>query len=189
MDVNQFLNLLQQKAAEINNMVMRTMPIKVGAIAKAHFQDNFRKGGFINNGLHPWKPSKRLGAKGKAARNKYKTLLSSRNHLFSSIRYEPGAGQVKIINDVPYARIHNEGGSIGIPARTATLAFRRIKSGKNKGRTRFSQNNEKAHFAQKASIGAHTIKIPKRQFIGESKELNDKIEAKMTEELTKILKI
>lgn len=189
MDVNQFLNLLQQKASEINNMMMRTMPIKAGAIAKAHFQENFRKGGFVNNGLQSWKPAKRLSAKRKSARNNYKTLLSSRNHLFSSIRYESGVGEVKIINDVPYAKIHNEGGTVTIPARTAVLAFRRIKSGKDKGRTRFTKNTAKAHFAQKATIGGHTIMMPKRQFIGESKELNDKVTAKITEELTKILKI
>ena len=109
MTIEQFLNTIKANQKGIENLMNRVLPIKIGAAAKAHFQENFVKGGFVNKGLQKWKPAKRLSSGGEKASDNYKTLLSSRNHLFSSIKYIPGNGQVKIINDVPYAAIHNEG--------------------------------------------------------------------------------
>lgn len=42
----------------------RKMPVMVGRMAKDHFQDNFRQGGFVNGGLHPWPKAKRLSSGG-----------------------------------------------------------------------------------------------------------------------------
>lgn len=42
MDLQQFQQLLIQKQQEIEQALRRTLPIKVGRIAKDHFQDNFR---------------------------------------------------------------------------------------------------------------------------------------------------
>lgn len=159
MTQQEFLNLINKKQAEIKQLVDRTLPIKAGAEAKSHFQENFRMGGFVNGGLQRWKPSKRIGKsvmrKGKNGRrritpaaNKYGTLLSSRNHLYSSIRYIPSAGEVRIVNEVPYAIVHNEG----------------RRAGRGKG-----------------------FQMPKRQFIGESRELNQKVMQLIEAELRKIL--
>ncbi|MDR2292112.1 MAG: phage virion morphogenesis protein [Prevotellaceae bacterium] len=141
------------------------LPVKVGALAKSHFQDNFRKGGFVNNGLHAWQPAKRLLAKniprrrarGKLVRrNKrtaamlYKTLLSGRNHLFSSVYYTPLRSAVRIYNPVEYAAVHNEG----------------LRAGRGKG-----------------------FIMPKRQFIGESAELNKAVQQAVVKELSKILNL
>lgn len=54
MTPQQFLQFLQQYGSEIEQARQRTLPIKVGRIAKDHFQDNFRRGGFVDGGLHPW---------------------------------------------------------------------------------------------------------------------------------------
>lgn len=147
MTPEQFAQLLKRHSAEIHKLMHRTLPVKIGRMAKDHFQENFRKGGFVNNGLKKWKPAKRIG-KEKGAKGSYKTLLSSRNHLYDSIQYTPGDAKVTIHNDVIYARVHNEG----------------LKAGRGKGFT-----------------------MPKRQFIGESKELNDAIKDKITDELKNIL--
>ncbi len=66
--------------------------------------------------------------------------------------------------DVPYAAIHNEGGTIKIPAQEKVLHFNR------KGR--FSKM-AKAKYAQKVMIPAHTVKIQQRQFMGDSKTLRN----------------
>lgn len=42
----QFIELLRSRQAELQRLFSRTLPIKVGALAKAHFQQNFRLGGF-----------------------------------------------------------------------------------------------------------------------------------------------
>ena len=61
MTPEEFLKLVESRADDIAKLVNRTLPIKVGNEAKAHFQDNFRKEGFVNGGLHKWQPAKRNG--------------------------------------------------------------------------------------------------------------------------------
>lgn len=46
-------NLIQK--AEISEFIKRKIPVHAGRIAVNHVQDNFRNGGFTNNGLHKWK--------------------------------------------------------------------------------------------------------------------------------------
>lgn len=45
MNIEQFQQLLNEKRAEIEQALRRTLPIKVGRIAKDHFQEGFRQGG------------------------------------------------------------------------------------------------------------------------------------------------
>ena len=103
---------IQRMKKEIETLIARKLPVAAGKYAKQHFQDNFRQGGFVNGGLHPWPPAKRLSSGESGADSQYKTLMSSRNHLFSSINYTPGIAKVTIFNDVVYAAIHNEGGTV-----------------------------------------------------------------------------
>jgi len=179
MTVEQFLNTIQTHQKQLNQLMNRTLPIKGGALAKAHFQENFIKGGFVNNGLQKWTPAKRTLSGKKAALANYKTLLSSRNHLFSSIAYIPSPGMVKIINPVEYAAAHNEGATFVVKLRQQVIHFN------SKGR--FNKDNKRAKYAQKVNIGAHSVTIPKRQFIGESRELNDKEVRLIEDELRKIV--
>lgn len=179
MDINEFLKYIGRSQKQIDQLMNRTLPIKGGAIAKAHFQENFIKGGFVNNGLQPWKKSKREREGKKSALSQYKTLLSSRNHLYSSIAYISGNGMVKIINPVEYAAAHNEGATFVVKPRQQVLHFN------SKGR--FNRDNKRAKYAQKVNIGSHQVTIPKRQFIGPSIELNDKEIKLMDTEIRKII--
>lgn len=148
MTPEEFQKKIKDNAEQIRKAVDRTIPVKVGREAKNHFQENFKKSGFVDDGLHPWKRSKRIGtAKGSAS--SYKTLLSGRNHLYSSIEYKPERGKVTISNKVPYARVHNEG----------------LRAGRGKG-----------------------FQMPKRQFIGESRELTQKVENIIETEIDIILR-
>ena len=89
MTPQQFSRLLKANQEAVKRLISRVLPVKAGRMAKDHFSENFKKGGFVDGGLHPWKPSKRIG-KAKGAAGQYKTLLSGRNHLYSSIKYTPG---------------------------------------------------------------------------------------------------
>ena len=148
MTPEQFTKMIKQNAAEIRMLTDRILPIRVGAIAKKHFRENFEKGGFVDNGLHEWKPAKRLSSKYGDKKNK--TLMSSRKHLYSNTLDIPRRGGVKIENRTPYAAAHNEG--------TTT-------AGKNRN-----------------------VTIPRRQFIGDSAELTEKIKEAIKKEMDKILK-
>ena len=86
MNINDFKRKIQEKQAEITKAIHRTLPIKIGRKAADHFQDNFRKGGYVNNGLHPWSQTQRQKAGGDHAYSQYGPLLSARNYLYGSIR-------------------------------------------------------------------------------------------------------
>ena len=54
--------MIKRKRDRLDSMMRRKMPVMVGRMAKDHFQDNFRQGGFVNGGLHPCpKPNAVLG--------------------------------------------------------------------------------------------------------------------------------
>ena len=110
MDAKNIEKLVQKAKDDILKEVNDRLPRKVGVIAVNHFKQNFRDGGWLDAGLHPWKKTKRQQQKGTDA--KYGPLTSRRNHLMSSIQSKPGVGEVSIENPVPYASIHNDGGNI-----------------------------------------------------------------------------
>ena len=176
----------------------------VGRMAKDHFQDIFRKGGFVNNGLQKWPETKRQRSGSKSAAAKYGPLLSERKHLFESIKYIPGDYKVKVSNEVPYAAIHNEGGTITthptVTPKMRKMAWARVyatagikKSKKKKGKLPKELPAEARKWkalalTKKAKLDIKAT-IPQRRFLGESAELTKKINDKIEEEVSKILKI
>ena len=207
----EFIRLLQTRSAEINRLVNRVLPIKVGALAKAHFRENFRLSGFMNGGLRAWPATRRQQTGGKSAAANYGPLLSRRNHLFGSIGYKPGPGYVVIGTSLPYAAIHNDGGTV---SPTVTLKMRKFawamyykalgtkgkkgKAAKNggHGNTAGKKSGKKGATvpaeAERWKALALTRKqklnivIPKRPFIGDSQELNAAINRKIGEEMDKL---
>ena len=103
---------MEKERKALEKFLRREMPVIAGRMAQDHFQNNFRLGGFVNGGLHPWPKSKRLSSGGTGAAGNYGTLLSERKVLFKSIKYIPADYRVKISNDVVYAPIHNWGDTV-----------------------------------------------------------------------------
>lgn len=182
MNINQFLSYISRRQQLLDQLVNRILPIKVGVEAKAHFQQNFIKGGFVNNGLKRWTPAKRTTSNNASAQSNYKTLLSSRNHLFSSINYTPGSGMVTITNTVPYAAMHNQGFIGGVSVRPFHRKTKASAVATNIRSRRSFQTN-------RAQVQGHTrrVKMPKRQFIGESAELNNSVKNIINTEFRKII--
>ena len=112
---------MERERKALEKLMRREMPVIAGRMAQEHFQNNFRQGGFVNGGLHPWPKAKRLSSGRTDAAGNYGTLLSGRNHLFKSIKYIPADYRVKISNDVVYAPIHNWGDTVQ-PAAGGTVA-------------------------------------------------------------------
>lgn len=119
MDIKDFTEMIKRKRDRMDSMMRRKMPVMVGRMAKDHFQDNFRQGGFVNGGLHPWPKAKRLSSGGSDAASNYGTLLSGRKHLFKSVGYTPADYRVRVFNEVVYAPINNWGGKSMSPSQTA----------------------------------------------------------------------
>ena len=205
MYIKDFAKLIEQKRKELDKMMRRKMPVIAGRMAKDHFQENFRQGGFVNGGLNPWPQAKRLSSGGTDAASNYGTLLSGRNHLFSSIKYIPSDYRVKVSNELVYAPIHNWGGTVSVTVTDRMRRFawarfykasgrkRKADTGQKKGKKRRrkqTMDNPQASFwkglalTKKKKLNIH---IPQRQFLGESKELTDKINERMEKEIRTIL--
>lgn len=208
MDIKEFSALIKSKRKELDILMRHRMPVIAGRMAKDHFQDNFRKGGFVNNGLHPWKVSARLQRGGKGAADNYGTLLSGRNHLFSSIKYVPSDYRVKILNALKYASVHNFGGTVR-PTVTPQMrrfawakyyeaAGKRKKITKSKKRkdtrksSKIEMDNQEAFKWKRLALTKKKqleIRIPQRRFLGDSKELSEKIAEKQEREIRNILNL
>lgn len=163
MNGDEFARILREKADEIKDFMDNRYPYYAGDTAVEHFKENFDKEGFVDGGFHPWPEVHRREPAspwyGKDIRNggvfseKRTTdpILHETSELFEATGYEVrNPGEVTIVNDKPYAAIHNEGGIGNI-------------------------------------FGRGSVIIPQRQFIGHSKELDDKIENLLTDELEQIL--
>lgn len=204
MDAKDYIKIIEVHKKELNELIRRKLPVIVGRIAKDHYQDNFREGGFVNKGLQKWPVTMRQRSGSKSAAAKYGPLLSKNKHLFSSIKYMPGEYRVKVSNEVPYAAIHNEGGIITthptVTPKMRKMAWARvyaITGIKFKGKKKKKLPKELPAEAEKWKRLALTKKakldikatIPQRRFLGESAELTKKINDKIEQEVTKILKL
>ena len=201
MNEKNFIRQLEAHQRELNRLIHRRLPVLIGRMAKDHFQNNFRLHGFINNGLTPWRETRRQQSGGKGAASQYGPLLSSRNHLFASIKYTPGDARVVVANDLLYAPIHNWGGTTHP---TVTDKMRRFawamfykEAGKkrtdgkagNRYKTPMTENPRASRWKALALTKKTklTVRIPQRQFIGESRDLNEKIMARIETDIDRIL--
>lgn len=59
MDAKNIQKLVEKTKDDILREVQDRLPRKVGVIAVNHFKQNFRDGGWMDDGLHPWKRTRR----------------------------------------------------------------------------------------------------------------------------------
>ena len=187
MDNSQFSTLLTQHAEQIAEACRRTIPIQIGHLASDMFKDNFRRAGYQGNGFTPWAITRRQQSGGTDAGSQRTPLLSANNHLMSSIQYVPSDFSVVISNPVPYAAIHNEGGTIPMtPAMRAHWWKEYYAHGGHvKGSTTPEKPESKKYKA--LALTKHNIRIPKRQFMGDSPELQALISQRIKSTITDIL--
>jgi phage gpG-like protein len=189
-NLNEFMADVKKHRREIDDLVHRKMPVFAGRIAVNHIQDNFRKGGFVNNGLHPWKKSNREIHGGKSASGNYGTLLSARNHLYGSTKYVAGDARVVVSNEVDYAAVHNWGGTVSPTVTPKMRKFAWAKFYALGGNKKDQPVAPDVGFWKNLALTKKSklnIRMPQRQFLGESMELNEDIRKKMDDELDKII--
>ncbi len=196
MNDKEFVKHLKSIQPELEKLLARTLPVKIGAKAKAIFQENFRKGGFQDGGLQAWKVTRRQ-LTGKGADAGRGPLLSSRQVLYKSISYSPERGSVTIYSRVKYAAIHNEGGTVITHPRItpkmrrfAWAKFYEAGGGKKgqKGRETGDAAMWKAMALTKKATLTVKAKIPQRRFIGPSRDVDAAIQQIIAAEVGKIIR-
>jgi len=195
MDAKNLQILVQKAKDDILKEVNDRLPRKVGIIAVNHFKQNFRDSGWLDDGLHPWKRTKRQDSNSPDA--KYGPLTSRRDHLMRSIQASTAPGEVTIEDPVPYAAIHNDGGDItthpSVTAKMRKYAWHMVYSlagikGKGKLPQKLPAEAEKwkgLALTKKPKITIHAH-IPQRQFMGDSYELRIKINSLINQSIQKI---
>jgi phage gpG-like protein len=152
----------------------RELTDRAGVVAVNFSKERFRKKNWIDNAPIPWKQRKRSGRG---------SLMVNSGRLKRSIRkLSQGNYYVFIGTDVPYAKIHNEGGVINQTVQVRAHS-RRVSS---RGR-KSTRGNSKKKTVSIAKVKAHSrrmnLRIVKRQFMGESKFLTHKIQRMMYKEV------
>ncbi len=162
----------------------KELPPVIGNMGQNFFRKSFEKGGFTDKSFKKWPERKNEDKKGKQRAILVKTsrLRNSTNRSLKTATFN----DITFAVPEKYAQIHNEGGVIKMKERNAVLHF------KNKGlykndigehERRVFSKAKGAHFAQKVNIGAHTIVMPKRQFMGHSDTLVGQIKEKVSTSL------
>ena len=147
------------------------------------FKESFVNQGFTDSSLNPWTKSTSPFA---GKRSLYKS-----GNLMRSIKKETETNKkVVVIADSDYAKIHNEGGYITVTEAMKAHFWKRFyELGGGKGRAK-----KKAMYCRGMALKkvGSKIKIPKRQFMGNSKELLRILESKhkglVTSEMLKAFK-
>lgn len=141
---------------------VKSLPKVLGNEAVNFSLDRFRDQNWLDDSAQPWAPRKSNRKKDNG-----KSILIQTGRLRRGTRiFSIGENKVVIGNDVPYARVHNYGGTITRHARSETFKRNRFTRGGNKGKFKKGTTAGKG-FTYKAGAAV----MPKRQFMGRSQAL------------------
>ncbi len=176
-----------EKLKKINKRsFLRRMTDEVGVIAVNFSKDRFQFKNWINKGgSEKWQSRKRPNRRGS-------TLVISGRLKRSLRKITTGDYYVFVGTDVPYAQIHNEGGEINKTVRVKgfqrKLKIRARKIDRTTGRVR---KLKKVVGQMIVNVRSHNrkmnLKMPRRQFLGDSEFLAKRIEKYMTNQIDKEL--
>ena len=184
-------NPFQERFTSIENKLERVLselPAMVGAKVVQFSNQAFRNQGFTDESLETWTPRK-----SETAKSEGRAILVQTGRLRRSIRVITSTlDSVTIGTDVPYAQIHNQGGSTTHYAHGRILNF--DMAGENGGRWRFGkagtikqQRGIKA--IRRATFKEHTTKIPQRKFLGNSHQQTEEIKFLIEKQINKAFSI
>ncbi len=159
---------------ELGKSIDISATIKDIAILSAdEFDKNFIRQSFFGEA---WKPSKYVENENAKVGKSRKILIKS-GALRRSIRYRIAGNSIIFGSALPYAEIHNTGGTINHPGGTAFF---------RKGDKTIWISNRKASGKNYPRTKPHLIKIPKRQFVGEHQQLDKLVEKEILNNLLNI---
>jgi phage gpG-like protein len=153
------MDQVMRKALALQKAMERQVPVKMQAAAVKVFRANFTAQGYVDNGVDPW-AARKVMPKMSRPRPSPKILIRSAL-LINSIRPNGQASWNRISvkaggPHVPYAQIHNDGGTI-----RGTFGVR--------------QHERRSPKGKKSNVRQHTrtvnTTIPQRRYMGNSRAL------------------
>lgn len=146
------LDALKTLAGEMNRL-QKQSPAALGEIAVTLFHDNFTQQGFMDEELTPWENRK-------SKKDTDRAILILRGRLRRSVRVTRKSIQEVVIgSDVPYAKVHNEGGQIQV-----------------------SGHARKSKKGNQFPVRGYMYLAKRRQFMGTSKKLDQQVQNYFSEQ-------
>jgi len=168
--------------------VLKKAPRLLGNDAVNFFRDRFKQQNWMDTYPEAWQKRKVNNKK-----NQGRNLLIQSGRLRRSIKItNVSANTVTIGTDVPYAKAHNE----GFKGVVQVKEYTRNRYGKQKIGTGKLRKNGKERMKTvqvitgNSTVKAHTMRmnLPRRQFMGQSAVLTQKLQRHLTAELMKGLR-
>lgn len=159
----EFAELLSNNAHEIQEFAENIFPYLAGDIAVNHFRENFDKEGFVNNGLQKWKEVERR----KKESSWYGFKPGNKKNFSQTRASDPILKDTNELRDATDYDVRSNG-------EVAIVNDKSYAEVHNDGGTAYI-------------FGKKPFTMPKRQFIGHSKELDRKLEDMITDELERII--
>lgn len=153
--------------------VIRNILSDIRVDLKEEFDLNFERQAFFNEAWQRRRSPTRSGG----------AILIGKGSLRRSIRSKTTGESITFYTDSPYAEIHNEGGEITVTDKMKRFfwakyystvgSFGRKKNGERRNDKRNMQLSNEAEFWKHMALMkvGKTIKIPRRQFLGYSPEI------------------
>jgi phage gpG-like protein len=163
---------------------VKAFPRRAGNIVEQYSHDAFANAKWDGKS---WDKRKSKDRSDRNQPDKPRALMVKTRTLQRSISVRVAGENITISTNVRYAQAHNEGLTIQHPGGTFYLPFSTVYTGrKSRGRISGMKNQQTfvkastaAKFPQAKKTKPHNIPIPKRQFMGYSKELISKIEKEL----------
>jgi phage gpG-like protein len=174
---------------------LEALPAKAGALIVFNSNQAFINQGWTDETFEPWAPrqvEEKGGKKGnEGAAITGRAILVKSGRLRRSIRIISSTlNSVTVGTDVPYAQAHNEGGEIHHPERGGILNFDSMPQGQlwRFGKVGTISQQRKIVGIRRVTYKAHTTKMKKRKFLGDSHKLRHDIQELVNIEIMKALK-
>lgn len=172
------------KRLERASRITERMPQRLAVVAVNFSKERFIQKNWVDTHRIPWKQRKRKGRG---------SLMAQTGRLKRSIRKVYVSQNIIVIgSDVPYAQIHNDGGTIN---QTVNVRSHKRKITVNRQRTNL-RTRKTTKLKSRVAIGdtfvkAHkrkmSLTLPPRQFIGESALLIRRLERQIIRDLDNAL--
>ena len=175
---------IQRELEDLKKLYLHKLPIRVGVVVRDSVRENFRQGNFYNG--ERWQTPLRTSLGFRGAPGQYGPLLSGTNHLMMNTDYQPLPGRVIIRNNEVYAATHNDGADIGVTERMKRFFWAKHME----DTTRLGENSPEAEFWKRMALKkpGSRIHIPRRHFLGPSKEVDAIVQKTINNELQEFIK-
>ena len=174
---------IRENLKDLMYLYSRKLPVKVGGAVQSSFQENFRKGRFYSE--QAWQTPLRTTLGFRGVEGQYGPLLSGKNTLYESIKFRPLPGKVIISSEVAYAATHNDGDDIGVTERMKRFFWAKHLEHKK----RMGVTAPETEFWKRMALKkpGSRIKIPRRHFLGPSKEVDAIVQDIVNKELQEFI--